>query len=116
VSLLVLICIVEEGNGEEESLIEKQLYLWQAADELIRKSLSTGLLHHFFLQLQLGILPLGADKSKLNIIVYGIVEEKGLLLNEADLAAPPLEIDLSQRPSSCSNQAVAKEQALQSCQ
>lgn len=69
-------------------------HLGQTVDELVRKRLSAGLLHKLLLLLRSGIFPLGADQAVLDILVDGGVEKEGLLLHEADLGPPPLEIDL----------------------
>lgn len=69
--------------------------LGQATDELIGVSFDASLLHQFFFDLRTGIFPLSANESKSNVIVDGVVEEAWLLLNQADLRPPPLEVDLS---------------------
>jgi hypothetical protein len=58
------------------------------------------------------MLPLGADKAKLNVGIDGVVEERRLLLDEADLSSPPLQVNLPQGSPADGDGAVAPEQAL----
>jgi hypothetical protein len=76
--------------------ITSHAYIRQAVDELVSKRFNTCLFYKLFLCLKVRIFPLSANETKLDVCVNGVVKEAGLLLHEADLRSPPLEVNLPQ--------------------
>ena len=76
------------------------------ADEVVCERLFTSLLYKLLLRLQGLILPSRTDQAKLDIVVDGVVEEERLLLNQADLSSPPLEVDIFEVPARGCNCAI----------
>lgn len=87
-------------------------HLWKAADEFISKGLFAGLLYEIFLDLQLGVLPLGADQAEFDIFVDCVVKEEWLLLDQTNLPPPPFEVNVSEGTAADRDQAIAPPQAL----
>ncbi len=82
-------------------------YLRQHPNELIGTRLPASCKHHFLLHVLTGILPPGSNEPVLHILKNGKVEQKRLLLNNAYLCSPPMQINLVQIPITDYDSAVA---------
>ncbi|TKW51306.1 hypothetical protein CTA1_2384 [Colletotrichum tanaceti] len=58
------------------------------------------------------VLPLGPDEAVLHVLVDGRVEEGVVLLDQADLATPPLWVDLAQEAAADADETVPEEKDL----
>lgn len=70
--------------------------LWEPDDELFCKSFFAGFLNQFSLAFVACILPFGAYQAVLYVVVYRVIEEERLLLNQSDLGSPTLQVNLMQ--------------------
>jgi len=87
-------------------------YLGQPSDELVGEGLLARCLDERGPDVVVGRLPLGADETVLDVLGDGVVEQEGLLLDEADLRPPPLDVDILELCHSAGDPAVAKEEDL----
>ena len=75
-------------------LSTRSTYVGQFLNKVISKSFLTGFPDHFVLCGAVSLFPFSAVESEGNVVEDCVVEEKGLLLYEANLGSPPFEIDV----------------------
>ena len=70
-------------------------YLGKRNDEIMRICFFARSLYKRLLPAIFDVLPFSPDQTQFDVSKDGVIEEEWLLLDDANLRAPPLEVDLS---------------------
>lgn len=99
------------GGGGEKRCVAP--HIWQTVNELVCKGFFARLLNEGPLLVFWRVFPFSSDETVLDVLQDCLVEQKRLLLHQANLRSPPLEVDFPQMTTTYLDLAIPEEECLE---